>query len=213
MDDGKGGDFVSLSGYHTNYLKLWYTVERNITKGTIYRFRYRAKNNVGWGPFSDISFIQAANVPAKPPVPVYVSSTTDSITLEFSQSDDDGGTPITEYKLFKDVGDSFSSAFSEVGRYDGSSLTFTMTVNDDGLVSQRIYRFVYVATNALGDSAYSNELIAGIGALPTKPNTPQKNVLLSNETSTYIYWDKVTTSQLPLSGYILYMDEGLGGPF
>ena len=39
-----------------------------------------------------------------------------------------------------------------------------------------VYRFVYVAYNALGDSVYSNELIAGMSALPTSPSTPLKDV-------------------------------------
>lgn len=57
MDDGKGGDFVSLIGYEENYLKLTYIVEGNITKGKLYRFRYRTKNSVGWSLFSDTGFI------------------------------------------------------------------------------------------------------------------------------------------------------------
>jgi len=65
-------------------------------------------------------------------------------------------------------------------KYDGSSSTFTATVADDGLVTGRIYRFVYVATNSLGDSEYSNELISGVGAAPAKPNPPQKSIILSN---------------------------------
>jgi hypothetical protein len=29
----------------------------------------------------------------------------------------------------------------------------------------------------------------------------------------YIFWDQVTTSTLPINGYILYMDDGLGGAY
>lgn len=72
---------------------------------------------------------------------------------------------------------------------------------------------MYVATNSLGDSAYSNELVSGIGAVPPKPNAPHKDVKLSNQTSTYIYWDIVTSADLPMSGYQLFMDDGLSGPF
>ena len=43
------------------------------------------------------------------------------------------------------------------------------------------------------------------------PNSPQKDQVLSNGTSMYIYWDSLTTSNLPINGYILYMDDGLGG--
>lgn len=110
-DDGKGGDFVSVIGYDQPYLKLWYVVETNISKGTTYRFRYRAQNRVGWSTFSDTAYIQAANVPVKPPVPVYVSSTSDSITLQFAQTVDNGGTPVTGYKLLRDAGNDFGSSF------------------------------------------------------------------------------------------------------
>lgn len=176
MDDGKGGDFVSVVGTDPYYLKLWYVVERNITKGTIYRFRYRALNKVGWSAFSDTAYIQAANVPKKPPVPVYVSSDSDSITMRFSQTDDNGGTPVIKYRLFKDAGDDFSSSFTEVTRYLGHESVFTVTTTDDGLALGKIYRFVYVATNSLGDSAFSNELIVGLGQAPPAPSAPLKDL-------------------------------------
>lgn len=69
MDDGKGGSFYSLVGYTSDYLRLWYTVNTNITKGTLYQFQYRARNDIGWGPFSNIGFILAATVPSPPPGP------------------------------------------------------------------------------------------------------------------------------------------------
>jgi len=180
MDDGKGGDFVSLIGYDENYLKLSYIVEGNVIKGKLYRFRYRTKNSVGWSLFSDTGFIQAANVPNKPPVPMYVSSTTTSITMNFQQTDDSGGTPVIRYKVYRDAGDDFTSSYVEMTSYDGQSSQFTATVAADNLVTGKIYRFVYVAANSLGNSAYSNEMIAGIGAAPAKPNAPKKNVQLSN---------------------------------
>jgi hypothetical protein len=111
MDDGKGGDFVSLVGGTENYLKLWFIVEGNLSKGTIYRFRYRSRNSVGWSLFSNTGFIQAANVPVKPPVPVYVSSTSTSITINLMQTPDDGGTPVIGYKIFRDAGNDFTSSY------------------------------------------------------------------------------------------------------
>ena len=69
MDDGRGGNFFSLVGETSDYLRLWYTVTSNITKGTLYRFRYRARNDIGWGPYSNYGFILAATVPSPPPAP------------------------------------------------------------------------------------------------------------------------------------------------
>jgi len=40
------------------------------------------------------------------------------------------------------------------------------------MVQGSIYRFVYVAYNALGDSEYSNELIAGMSEKAPAPNAP-----------------------------------------
>jgi hypothetical protein len=118
MDDGKGGDYVSLVGYNTDYLKLWYVVTSNITKGTVYRFRYRSKNYVGWSDYSDPSYIQAATVPAKPPAPEYLTSDSLSITLTLSATEDDGGSTVLSYKLLRDNGDDFTSIYSVIVSYD-----------------------------------------------------------------------------------------------
>jgi len=152
-------------------------------------------------------------VPNKPPVPVYISSTSNSITMQFQQTDDSGGTPVLRYKIYRDAGNDFTSNYVEMTSYDGQSSTFTATVLNDDLVNGKIYRFVYVANNALGNSDYSNEMIAGIGAPPIKPSAPLKDAKLSNQTSTFIYWNRITNSELSLNGYILYIDDGLGGPF
>jgi len=37
-----------------------------IKKGRIHRFKYRALNVVGWGPYSNEASILAANVPSAP---------------------------------------------------------------------------------------------------------------------------------------------------
>ena len=78
-----GGDFTSLVGNSTSYLKLWYIVESNITQGTTYRFRVRAFNAVGWSTFSNVGYILAAQVPMMPPTPAFVSSDSQSITMTF----------------------------------------------------------------------------------------------------------------------------------
>lgn len=83
MDDGKGGDFISLVGKNNPFLKLYHLVNSNIEKGVVYRFRYRASNLVGWGLFSDIAFIRAASIPTKPPAPTFVSAKTTTISLSF----------------------------------------------------------------------------------------------------------------------------------
>jgi hypothetical protein len=73
MDDGREGNFTSIIGFETNSLLTTVTVINNIIKGRPHRFRYRAKNAIGWGPYSDDSFILAATVPAKSKRPYFLT--------------------------------------------------------------------------------------------------------------------------------------------
>ena len=77
MDDGLGGNFMSLIGSSSPFLMTRYTA-LGLVRGRTYRFRYRARNCIGWGPFSDEVFALAASKPSAPPRPmlVSVSSTT-----------------------------------------------------------------------------------------------------------------------------------------
>jgi hypothetical protein len=59
MDDGYGGDYVSMVGYTSPYLLTTYTAT-GLTKSLSYIFRYRAKNIHGWGPFSNDFYATAA---------------------------------------------------------------------------------------------------------------------------------------------------------
>ena len=58
MDNGTS--FVPLIGFLTNSMVTTLTVTQNIIKGNTYRFRYRAMNQYGWGPYSDVAYITAA---------------------------------------------------------------------------------------------------------------------------------------------------------
>jgi hypothetical protein len=63
-------------------------------------------------------------------------------------------------------------------RYDGSSLQFSPNVADDGLVTGRIYRFQYIASNIYGDSEPSLEMIAGLGDKPHSPSAPVRDLFI-----------------------------------
>ena len=64
-DNGQGGSFVSIAGYSLPYLITTITTT-DVQKGRTYRFRYRAQNCHGWGPFSPQLFAIAASPPASP---------------------------------------------------------------------------------------------------------------------------------------------------
>lgn len=56
-------------------------------------------------------------------------------------------------------------------------------------------------------------MIVGVGADMTAPGTPQRDFTFMSETSIKVNWPAITTSDLPVTGYALEMDDGFGGPF
>lgn len=113
-------DFYTIAGGDQYTLQIYFVVTQGITVGQDYAFRYRAINAVGSGPWSDIATLEAATVPLAPAKPEYISSTPTSITLSFSETQDNGGSKITEYKLFRDAGDLTSEIDTEVTDYNGA---------------------------------------------------------------------------------------------
>jgi hypothetical protein len=112
IDDGEGGDFKPVVGYSSVYLLQTFGITDQIEKGTVYRLRYRVKNAIGWSDYSPLAYIQAASKPVAPDQPIYVSSSSTSVTLTIPPSIDDQGSPIIKYKLFVDSGNDFSSEFT-----------------------------------------------------------------------------------------------------
>lgn len=50
----------------TPFLSTSHTQAAGVLAGGTYRFRYRAANKYGWGPYSDEVVVQAADIPAQP---------------------------------------------------------------------------------------------------------------------------------------------------
>lgn len=73
-----------------------------IEKGEYYSFRYRSRNIYYWSDWSPILTVLAADKPSRPPRPTFVSATANSITLMIYESEDYGGSPVTEYELWMD---------------------------------------------------------------------------------------------------------------
>ena len=203
-DDGNRGDYSSVFQLHSQ-LYLSAGVER----GAHYRFKYRAQNFNGWGPFSEVAYIKAATKPEKPLAPVLVSASEASISLQFATPENLSGEPLTGFKLYVDT-ITHSSNYAVI--YEGSDWQVTLTAGD-GLLTGTTYRFVLVSTNSYGDSPMSEQLRVAFASLPSTPNAPQRVASLSTQTSIAVEWAAVPgTSGVPVSGYYLYMDDGLAGP-
>ena len=103
MDDGRGGYFASLVGLASPFLMPSLTVT-SLTRSLTYRFRYRAINCYGNGPFSDELYVLAATVPSAPPAPKATSISSTSVTFTLYPTNDNGGSAVTNYELWRNLG-------------------------------------------------------------------------------------------------------------
>ena len=132
MDDGIGGDFVSLTGADEGSLATRYEISHGVRPGGLYRFRYRAINVNGASGWSAISYIRAAQVTGRPPAPVMLDVSAAMIELQLHKTEHDGGSEVTAYELWRNQGTG-TVDFVKVSSYDGhESLThMTHTLDKD----------------------------------------------------------------------------------
>jgi hypothetical protein len=74
------------------------TITTGVSSGTLYKFKYRARNQFGAGSYSSVTSIYAAVAPTSVSAPTTTVSGTD-IVVDWSSSFDNGGLTVTEYTV------------------------------------------------------------------------------------------------------------------
>ncbi|MFC5471490.1 S-layer homology domain-containing protein [Cohnella suwonensis] len=134
-----------------------YTIQ-NLTNGTTYYFIVKAGNSIGLSEMSEqvsatpLSIVRPGTIPGAP-TGVTASAGNGLATIRFTPPSDDGGSPITEYRVtaWKDE--------QAVKEASGSSSPITVT----GLTNGTAYTFTVVAVNANGTSP------ASVASAPVTP--------------------------------------------
>jgi large repetitive protein len=219
-DDGRDGAFQSLVGLSSPYLMDSLTVVQSqatpIARGRTYKFRYRARNCVGWGPLSDELQALAADPPLAPPSPTRASTSATSITLLLYPTRDNGGSAVTGYELYRDEGDG-GAAFAEVTSYDYQALGFqvTLVLSAESMTPGRFYQFQFRARNVKGDSPFSAVATFPVADPPAKPSAAPWRIS-STKLQITVGWERAQDTEPPagtITGHYLYMDDGAGGDF
>jgi titin len=145
---------------------LSYTVA-GLTRATEYQFRVSAVNSGGTGIESNVvGETTQATVPTVPTALATSSPTTSSVTVSWNAPFDDGGSPITDYKLelSRDSGQSWSVVADQasVVRYSATSLRLTALPG-----RARTYQFRVSAVNSIGTGLASSAVSAA--TVPTAP--------------------------------------------
>lgn len=136
------------------------------------------------------------------------------MSIEFGTSQTTGFSPITSYTAQIDYLD--GNSFVDFGNYTESTNTVDFAI--DSLDSSKLqpgsrYRFRSYATNALGTSDYSLEIILPAATLPSQPTGLAWSQTLSNMTSIGVTWNAVAATEVSTTGYKLYRDNGNDGNF
>lgn len=219
-DDGLDGAFTTLVGLSSPYLMqlltVSHTTETPIVRSRVYRYRYRARNCVGWGPLSDELHVLAADVPTAPPSPTVSSTSALQIALLLYPTTDNGGSVVTDYALLRNDG-ADGSTYTAISSYSYAANGFqhTVVLAGESMTAGLYYQFVYRATNAQGVSADSDVVTLPVADAPAQPASAPA-LVNSTKTSVTVSWEKATDTQTPAgttTGHYLYMDDGAQGDF
>lgn len=80
-------------------------------------------------------------------------------------------------------------------------------------MASTIYKFKFRAVNDFGPSGFSDEIDVGVSSFPAKPNPLRKVLADSGLTYVSLEWDESLNTELPVIGYLINMDDGIGGAF
>jgi hypothetical protein len=180
-----------------------------MTPGALYGFAIKALNVVGSSDLSTLSVIMSATVPDAPSTPLMVSQSETQITISWSPSANDGGSPLINYQLYWSENSFASPAFTV--NADTTSHSFT---DSDGVVTGQIYSFKVVATNYIGESLPSGVLENVVaGSLPTQPINFKRAVTVTPiDTKISLQWGRpVDDGGTDITGYVLMWNGGANG--
>src|SRR5438876_2439226 len=176
-----------------------------VTNGQTYYYKVTAVNAVGEGPRSN----EASGTPTSgqtvpsPPRQLNATPGEAQVTLTWLAPSSDGGSPITNFKIYQGTASGGEPLLAPVGAvfaYPDSSVTNGVT-----------YYYYVTAVNGIGASGSSNEVSATPVAGPSVPDAPQNLVATpGNGTMTLTWSPPPWDVRSPVTGYTVYRGTNSG---
>ena len=134
---------------------------QNLTNEQEYCYAVSARNSVGEGNKSNIACGTPGGVPS-PPQNLQATVGDRVISLSWSEPLDNGGSPITEYRIYRRLSGSSYNFNSPLATTSASMLSY----NDTNVIPGNTYCYVVKAKNQYGESNPSNEVCKKAGSAP-----------------------------------------------
>jgi fibronectin type 3 domain-containing protein len=177
---------------------LAYT-DASLTNGQIYYYKVSAMNSAGEGPQSNELGTTPGGLPGSPTLNSATPGNS-QIALVWSAPANDGGSPITSYKVNRGTSAGGETLLTTIGN--------VLTYTDTSLTNGQKYYYKVSAANSVGQGALSNELSATPATVPSAPN-------LSSATpgngQAVLAWTAPSNGGASITGYKVYRGSASGG--
>src|SRR5216117_2453864 len=187
---------------------LTYT-DTSVTNGVTYYYQVSAVNNVGEGPRSNEASAtpSAAPPPPSPPsAPQNLAATGGNaqVTLTWQAPASNGGSPITNYKIYRGTTSGGETLVATIGNQ--------LSYSDGGLTNGVTYYYQVSAVNNVGEGPKSNEASATPTAPATPPGAPQGLVATAGDVTVTLTWSAPSSNGgSPITNYRIYRGTSSNG--
>jgi len=179
-------------------------VDSTVERGRTYYYTVLASNALGDGPQSpEASVTVASQTPPSAPTDLAVAQAVGRVTVTWGAPKDDGGSPVTGFKVMRGE---IAGALAVVGTVGASATSYM----DVGVRPGMTYRYTVLATNAIGDGPQALEASITMPSA-TLPSAPTGIIVTQSGGKVTVTWGApASDGGSPITGYKVLRGELAG---
>ena len=166
----------------------------NLEKGKNLIIQIEAVNEIGTGPKSDIKTFEIYGLPDSP-TNIYLSSISkDKITINFSPSNENGGSPITSYNIYRSEDSTFlyKIKIQTFSVNNDNNIEILSYINTE-LSPCKNHYYTVTSVNILGESEINEKSYIVNATTEIEPSYYDSNLMITKigNNSFYINWNEI----------------------